>query len=114
MDLTTTAAVANTATAATQAGFTPAQLAMMMGPVIAHAIQPIAAKIPASLKPTLIAAGAIAVGAFTTSVQTGMSFKQALGYGIGTALSAKLYHLGVLKDGGVIGSVMQGMNQPKA
>jgi hypothetical protein len=87
---------------AAAAGFSPTELALMLGPVLSHAVAPIASKIPESIRPTIIAVGSIAAGAFAASSQTGQSFSQSLSYGLGTALAAKLYHLGVLKDGGAL------------
>jgi hypothetical protein len=111
MDVTTTAQVVSQV--AGQQGVSPLQLSLMLGPLVSHAIQPVAAKIPASLKPALIAVGSIVAGALATSAQTGMPFNQALGYGVGTALAAKLYHLGVLKDGGALAALAQALGKPK-
>jgi hypothetical protein len=103
MEPTTVAAVAQ-AVSDPQA-ISSLNLALMLGPVLSHAVQPIAAKIPAIARPALIGVGMVAAGAFTVSAQTGVPFKAALTQGIATALVAKLYHLGVLKEGGLLSAI---------
>ena len=68
---------------------TPLQLSLAAGPVLSHMVEPLADKIPATWRPTLIAVG---MGASTAGVAmlSGKPWPVALGLGLGTCLSGKV------------------------
>lgn len=103
--VTATAAALGVLPGAPSVAMSPTELALMLGPVIAHVVQPVSGLIPAKVRPLLIGLGAVAIGAAATSAETGAPFKACLAQGVGTALAAKVYHAGVLKQDGFLVNV---------
>lgn len=99
MDVTMTAQVAQVAQQA--AALNPATLAVLGGLIMSHLVEPISEKIPAAWRPTLITLGMGMATAFTAMSQ-GVPPATALGYGVASVATAKLYHVAVFKDGGVL------------
>lgn len=85
-------------------GLSPLQLSFAIGPLLAHSAPLLLSKIPSQYQHAVQDVGTVVTTA-GVAVSQGSTWQSALGYGIATAFSARIYHRIALHPNGLLASL---------